>query len=209
MSKIKAILFDMDGVLVDARDWHYEALNRALELFGYSIDRQSHLSTFDGLPTRRKLEILSSTQGLPIGLSDLINKLKQKYTTEIAYSRCNPNFDRQLALSRLKAEGYRVAVCSNSIRQSVITMMELSGLSEYIELILSNEDVTHPKPHPEIYTSAMNSLGVAPSECLIVEDNDHGYAAAVASGAHVMRVTGVEEVTLPRILQHMSSIGGN
>ena len=62
---IKAVLFDMDGVLIDAKDWHYEALNRALELFGYTISRESHLSTFDGLPTRRKLEILSAAHGLP------------------------------------------------------------------------------------------------------------------------------------------------
>jgi beta-phosphoglucomutase len=52
---IKAVVFDMDGVLIEAKDWHYEALNRALKLFGYEISRYEHLTTFDGLPTRRKL----------------------------------------------------------------------------------------------------------------------------------------------------------
>src|SRR2546422_8444783 len=56
-SMIKAVLFDMDGVLIDAKEWHYESLNRALDLFGMAIDRDAHLATFDGLPTRRKLEI--------------------------------------------------------------------------------------------------------------------------------------------------------
>ena len=55
MTKIKAIVFDMDGVLIDAKEWHYEALNRALGLFGYGISRYDHLSRYDGLPTRRKL----------------------------------------------------------------------------------------------------------------------------------------------------------
>ena len=74
---IKAILFDMDGVLVDAREWHYEALNRALEIFGMKISLDNHLSTFDGLPTRRKLQILGKSRGLPAGLHDFVNELKQ------------------------------------------------------------------------------------------------------------------------------------
>ncbi len=66
---IKLILFDLDGVLVEAQDWHYEALNRALELFGMPISRYDHLSTYNGLPTRKKLEMLSVEKGLPAGLT--------------------------------------------------------------------------------------------------------------------------------------------
>ena len=68
MTLIKAILFDMDGVLIDAREWHYQSLNKALQLFGKGISRQDHLDNFDGLPTRRKLERLSSNRGLPLRL---------------------------------------------------------------------------------------------------------------------------------------------
>jgi beta-phosphoglucomutase-like phosphatase (HAD superfamily) len=81
---IKAILFDMDGVLIDAKEWHYEALNLALNHFGYNINKESHLSTFDGLPTKEKLKMLSKVSGLPVGLHDLINTLKQKYTIQIS-----------------------------------------------------------------------------------------------------------------------------
>ena len=59
MGKIKAVLFDMDGVLIEAKDWHYEALNRALGLFGYEITRAEHLSSYDGLPTKVKLKKLT------------------------------------------------------------------------------------------------------------------------------------------------------
>ena len=89
---IKAVLFDMDGVLIDAKDWHYEALNKALNLFGYNISRESHLSTFDGLPTRQKLKMLSSSHNLPEGLHSFINQLKQAYTLEISQARCKPKF---------------------------------------------------------------------------------------------------------------------
>ena len=73
MTKIKAIIFDMDGVLIDAKDWHYEALNRALKLFGYNISRYDHLVTFDGLPTRKKLEMLTREHGLPPSLHGFLN----------------------------------------------------------------------------------------------------------------------------------------
>ncbi|HCF3308648.1 TPA: HAD hydrolase-like protein, partial [Pseudomonas aeruginosa] len=54
---IKAVIFDMDGVLIEAKDWHYDALNKALNLFGYNISRHDHLTSYDGLPTSRKLEM--------------------------------------------------------------------------------------------------------------------------------------------------------
>jgi HAD superfamily hydrolase (TIGR01509 family) len=196
---IKAILFDMDGVLIDARDWHYEALNRALNLFGYNIDLDAHLSTFDGLPTRRKLEMLAKTRGLPTELGGLINDLKQKFTSEIVNVRCRPVFQHRYALAGLKRDGLKMAVCSNSVRASVRLMMERAALAEYLDLQMSNEDVKTAKPDPEIYTAAMAKLGVRPEEALIVEDNEHGLAAARASGGHVMQVASPDDVSYARV----------
>ena len=77
-TKIKAILFDMDGVLIDAKDWHYEALNKALGLFGMEISRYDHLHSFDGLPTKEKLRMLSEEFYLPESLHSFINQMKQQ-----------------------------------------------------------------------------------------------------------------------------------
>src|SRR5690242_9095767 len=121
--KIEAILFDMDGVLIDARDWHYEALNLALSPFGLEIDRDAHLATYDGLPTRTKLDMLSKSRGLPRNLHGFVNTMKQKYTVDMVRQRCHPVFQHQYALSQLKTAGYKIAVCSNSIRQSLELMM--------------------------------------------------------------------------------------
>lgn len=203
---IKAILFDMDGVLIDAKDWHYEALNRALEHFGYTISRESHLSTFDGLPTREKLRMLSSSRGLPEGLHDFLNALKQAYTLEISYQRCKPVFNHQYALARLKKDGYKLAVCSNSVRQSIEAMMRLSALSTNLDLIVSNQDVEKGKPDPEMYLKAMKSLNVEPHECLILEDNDHGIQAAVASGGHLLRIGVPDDVTYQAITTRISEV---
>lgn len=196
---IKAILFDMDGVLIDAKEWHYVALNRALQKFGLAIDRDSHLATFDGLPTRKKLQILSRSRGLPEDLHEFLNRLKQTYTLEISAALCKPVFHHQYALSRLKKDGYKMGVCSNSVRGSVINMMQLSKLDQYLDVKMSNEDVAEPKPHPEMYVKSMEKLGVTPDETLVLEDNEHGIQAAVASGAHVMMIGTTDDVNYQRI----------
>lgn len=201
---IKAVLFDMDGVLVDAKDWHYEALNDALDLFGLAINRDEHLAIYDGLPTRRKLEILGRTRGLSPRLHPFINAFKQKRTLELVATRCAPHFHHQYALSRLKRDGYRIAVCSNSIRQTVAAMMERSGLLDHLDFYLSNEDVAKAKPDPEIYTTAIRKFDLSPEECLVVEDNEHGLAAAYASGAHVLEVGTIYDVTFDRICEAIS-----
>jgi len=203
---IKAILFDMDGVLIDAKDWHYDALNQALAVFGYEIGREAHLSTFDGLPTRKKLEILSQASNLPTGLHNFINELKQSYTIQISHLRCHPFFSHQYALRRLKDEGYKLAVCSNSIRNTVVTLMQLSGLDQYLDVLISNEDVSHAKPDPEMYLLAMKKFGLKPEECLVLEDNDHGIQAARASGAHLFVVGEPSDVTYGNIRKNINQI---
>ena len=204
---IKAILFDMDGVLIDAKEWHYEALNQALKHFGFGISRESHLSTFDGLPTRKKLQLLTKARGLPEQLHELLNALKQAYTLEITHKCCKPSFNHQYALSKLKAEGYKIAVCSNSVRQSVETMMELSALTPYLDLLISNEDVSKGKPDPEMYVKAMSILEVKPEECLILEDNDHGIQAAIASGGHLLKIGVPDDVSYQAINARIAEIG--
>jgi len=203
---IKAIIFDMDGVLIDAREWHYEALNRALSLFGFSISRYEHLTAYDGLPTRRKLEMLSMEKNLPRELHSFINRLKQLYTMEIVHGKCKPRFPQEYALSTLKSRGYKLAVASNSIRDTVEVMMEKSRLNIYLDEMLSTADVARPKPDPEIYINAVSRFKFAASECLVVEDNANGVRAAIDSGANVMVVKSVYEVNLQNIVSRISQV---
>jgi len=206
MAKIKAILFDMDGVLIDAKDWHYEALNQALEMFGMQISRHDHLVTYDGLPTKKKLEILTLERGLPKALHSFINDMKQKFTFQLGYAKCRPTFIHQYALSHLKTQGYRMASCSNSIRNTMDILLERSGLKDYFEFYLSNQDINEPKPHPEMYITAMQKMGLRPDECLILEDNENGIKAAKASGAYLLVIHNVLEVNLENITRRISEI---
>jgi beta-phosphoglucomutase len=206
MGKIKAILFDMDGVLIDAKDWHYEALNQALAIFGMEINRYDHLVTYDGLPTKKKLEMLTLERGLPRALHSFINDMKQEFTFQLGYAKCKPTFNHQYALSHLKARGYRMAACSNSIRKTMEVLFERAALTSYFDFYLSNEDVKESKPHPEMYSTAIQRLKLQPDECLILEDNENGIKAAQASGAHLLIIHDVHEVNLENITKRISEI---
>lgn len=208
LNMIKAILFDMDGVLIDAKEWHYEALNSALSLFGITISRYEHIHSFDGLPTKEKLKMLSEELYLPEKLHGFINEMKQLYTMDLIHKRCAPIFQHEYALSRLKNEGYRMAVCSNSVRSTVDIMMDLAGLTPYLEEIFSNEDVIHSKPDPEIYLTAMRKMNVLPIECLILEDNKNGIKAAIDSGGHVMKVGDIWDVNYSNIMKQIKEFEG-
>lgn len=203
---IKAIVFDMDGVLIEAKEWHYQALNRALKHFGFEISLQEHLSLFDGLPTKRKLEIISAEKGFPIGLHSFVNDLKQQYTIELIHLKCRPLFIHQFALMNLKNSGYKIGLATNSIPQTRDLMMGYSKLAGFFDVQVSAGDVNHGKPAPDIYIKAMELLGVKPNETLVVEDNAHGIAAAKAAGAYVLEVNDVEDVTLQNITQKIIGI---
>jgi HAD superfamily hydrolase (TIGR01509 family) len=206
MGKIKAVLFDMDGVLIDAKDWHYEALNQALAIFGMEINRYDHLVTYDGLPTKKKLEMLTLERGLPRSLHGFINDMKQEFTFQLGYTKCKPTFNHQQALSHLKAKGYKMAACSNSIRKTMEVLFDRAALTDYFDFYLSNEDVSESKPHPEMYVTAIERLKLAPDECLILEDNENGIKAAQASGAHVLVIHDLHEVNLENITKRISEI---
>jgi beta-phosphoglucomutase len=195
MSKIKAILFDMDGVLIEAKDWHYEALNDALRIFGCEISLYDHLVTFDGLPTKHKLNMMSSLGKIPKDLHPIINIMKQKHTMRMILNKCRPLFNHQYAISKLHSEGYKMAVCSNSIRKSVEVMIEQAGLNQYFDFYVSNEDVEKGKPDPEMYNLAMSKMNLMPEECLILEDNENGIKAAVESGGNLLKIGEVTDVT--------------
>jgi HAD superfamily hydrolase (TIGR01509 family) len=199
---MRLIIFDLDGVLVDAKQIHYDALNKALGP-DYSINWEEHLSVYDGLKTNQKLDILTQRKGLPINIHAQIWDDKQKYTLE-ALSNLQPNVQLRICMDMLIRNGYKLAVCSNSIRKTVLTVLSKFDIIDKFDLILSNEDVTNSKPHPEMYWKAMSTLGCLPEETLIIEDSPYGLLAANRSKANVMRVSSPKEITYNNIYKHLN-----
>ena len=139
---IKLVVFDLDGVLVDARELHYEALNEALAVIDtkYVVQRAEHLSTYDGLSTTKKLHMLTESKGLPEDLHNAVWKLKQSKTIEIIDAFA-PDQRMIGILRRLKKEGYTVACATNSIRETAKLQLIRRGFFEHIDFLYSNQDV--------------------------------------------------------------------
>jgi HAD superfamily hydrolase (TIGR01509 family) len=200
---IKLIIFDLDGVLVEAKDIHFEALNRALGK--YAIDWNEHLSIYDGLKTTQKLQMLTERKGLPESSHELVWEAKQYWTLQML-KELKPNQTLQSVMSALSEDGYKLAVCSNSIRKTVLTTLSKLGIIEFMDLIISNEDVKNSKPHPEMYWKAISMMSYLPEETLIIEDSPYGLLAASRSKSHILRVANPKEVTYTNILHKLTEI---
>ncbi len=202
----RAVVFDMDGVLVDARDWHYEALNQALEVFGLGIPYEVHLSEYNGLSTRQKLAKLTESHSLPIELHSVISRTKQNRTLRIAAQKCFPITQHLILLELLKAKGFKVAVYTNSVRETAEAMLNYAGLLEKIDVLLTNQDVTNPKPDPEGYLLACQRLNVQPSETFVIEDGEFGILAAELAGCRVIRVNQPSDVSISKLAEFLPEI---
>ena len=202
---IKLIIFDLDGVLIDSRDLHFDALNNALKIIdkNFVISKEEHLSTYDGLNTTRKLELLNLNKGLPTDLFNTVWKLKQKYTIELfKHYTADPKLIEMFEY--LRTEGYKIAVASNSIRETVKRALIKIGVIEYVDYYISNEDVKRPKPFPEMYWSCMNALNATAIETLIIEDSHIGRLGAMNSGANLLPVENTFDVSLAKIKKELS-----
>jgi len=204
---IKLIIFDLDGVLVEAKTIHYEALNKALGK-EYSIEWNEHLSIYDGLKTNQKLNMLTKNKGLPAELHSKVWDDKQMYTLQ-ALRNLRTDAELITTMQMLTNEGYKLAVCSNSIRKTVLTVLSKLGIIEFFDLIISNEDVKNSKPHPEMYWKAISTMECLPEETIIVEDSPYGLLAASRSMSHILRVKNPIEVTYVNIKDKIKHIKQN
>jgi HAD superfamily hydrolase (TIGR01509 family) len=193
-----AVIFDLDGVLVDSKEIHYDALNLALRSVNekYHINRQEQAEIFEGMTTRSKLDILTYTKGLPKDLHEYIWNLKQQYSA--AMFEDLPRDEELVSLFKhISDQGIAIGVASNSIRETLTNCLKALGVWQHVKISLSNEDVKTPKPNPEIYNLCMLMLGSVPSSTLVFEDSVIGRQAAEQSGAFLVEVERRTDLTIP------------
>ena len=187
----KLVIFDLDGVMIDSREMHYETLNAALlKVTGtskYIITREEHLSRYDGLNTTRKLQMLTADKGLPVEYYNEIWREKQEETFKLIPG-CPRNSSVPWLMEQLKNRGWKVAVASNSIRETVKIALNSMNVIQYVDYFVSNEDVFNPKPFPEMYWQCMTKMKSLPKNTIIIEDSHIGREGAINSGAHLYPV---------------------
>lgn len=204
---IKLIIFDLDGVLVDSRPFHYESLNLALSELDpkYQISHEEHLSIYDGLTTNAKLKLLTKNKSLSPDFYSQIWKRKQEHTINLIGKL--ESDDRLISIFKeLKNRGYLLFVASNSIWNTIKMTLLRKGILEFVDYFISNQEVKEPKPSPEIYLRAVIRSGYSPLETLILEDSPIGRKAAIASGCHLLEIINPNFVTLSRILNKIKEI---
>jgi len=207
---IKAIIFDLDGVLIESKDIHFHALNKALREVNhiYEISYNEHLAKYDGMSTSTKLNKLNLEKKLPKNKNLLINKNKQKYTIEILSNLIQKD-NEIIKIINYYRKSFKIAIATNSIRSTLNIVLKNLKLENKFHYTISNEDVKNPKPHSEIYLKCMIALGVNPNETLIIEDSSVGIKSAQLSGANILPVTSVKkDVNIKNINKYinMSSI---
>ena len=195
----RAVLFDLDGVLVDGAPLHREALNLALVAVGGKAQDAVMEALLEGLPTAQKLKPLVQHGFCPAGQEDMLATTKQVITRRLMEERIHPEAAKVELVKALARDGYALGVVSNAIGPSVDRFLQLAGLTWPMSVVLSNQSVPRPKPHPDGWIIAMYEIGSKPEHTLIVEDSIPGIESAYASGAHVMEVAGPHEVTRDRV----------
>jgi len=208
---IKLIIFDLDGVLIDSKKIHFNSLNIALEYAGYPpISYTEHLKKLDGLPTLKKLNLLSKKDSfykfkILNSDHDKIIKIKNKYTAKFLKSEIKYN-DKIYNLFKKLSYNYKIAVATNAIKNTLKTSLKKLRINSFIDYSLSAEQVKKPKPHPEIYLKCIINFNVKPSEVLILEDSYYGRSAAIDSGANLFPVTTISDVNYSKITNFIKKI---
>ena len=193
-------IFDLDGVLIDSKELHFNALNSALQSLGskFIINEKEHKLKYDGISTREKLELLNLEKGLPREQFEKIWNLKQEFTQKFF---ANIDNDKGLIeyFTHLKSTNVQLALASNSIKKTVDLVLNKLGVIDFFSLILSNEDVAYAKPHPEIYWKCMIHFGEIPHGTYIFEDSYIGRLAAQRSGANLIPINDRSDLTWEKI----------
>jgi len=183
----RGVLWDMDGTLVDSGEYHFEAWRETMAGLGRELSRAEFAATFG----QRNDIILRRYIGPQITAEEIarIGDAKEvRYRTLVSARGIAPLPGVREWLTRLRAAGWRQAIASSGPRLNGQTIVAALGLERVFDAIVSAEDVAHGKPHPEVFLTAAQRLGVTAPRCVVVEDAPTGIEAGRRAGMHTLGV---------------------
>lgn len=187
--RIKGVLLDLDGVVVFTDKYHYLAWKRLADEMGWDFDEGVNHAC-RGVPRLASLQVILDHNGveLPAGEKHSLADRKNAYYRELLKHINKEDVYPGVVpfLQKLRASGLRLAICSSS--RNALPVLEALDLRQYFDAVITGNDIERPKPDPEIFLKGAASLGLAPQDCLVLEDAESGVEAAHRAG---MRCVGV------------------
>ena len=184
----RAVVFDLDGLMFNTEELYQEVGSEILRRRGYEFTPEL-LDQMMGRPSRVALQIMIDTHALRATVEELLAETDEIFP-EILQARLAPMPGLLDLMEALERRGLPKAIATSSRRSFVETVLGQFDFQPRFAPILTSEDITEGKPHPEIYLLAASRLGLAPAEVLVLEDSQNGCASAVAAGAQVVAVPG-------------------
>lgn len=198
----KAVIFDMDGVIVDSEPRHERAFVEVVRELGYDnlgLKFADYIGRSD-----KELWIDFVAKHQPKQSLDELLAMKRSRVIEII-RREQPLFDGLVPLVRKLAECYRLAVASGSERMVIEEVLNLESLHRFFPVVVSGSEVRRGKPAPDIFLRTAELLGVLPKDCCVIEDSKPGVAAAQAAGMQVIAITNTHPAAELRHATHVVS----
>jgi beta-phosphoglucomutase family hydrolase len=211
MKPFRAVIFDMDGVIVDSEPLHKEAFHAVLDDLGYGRDLARLGLNFDDYIGRSDFVLWQdfvARHHPPQTMEELITLKRDLVVAMIR--RQEPLFDGLPELVASLAPRWPLAVASGSERAVIDAVLEIGDLRRHFGAVVSASEVTHGKPAPDIFLLAANRLGVPPEDCVVIEDSKPGVAAGLAAGMQVIAVTNThpadELAQAHHVVQHYAEL---
>lgn len=187
MPLFSAIIFDMDGVIIDSEPRHERAFLDVFEQMGYGQTHGVHFEQYIGRSDRAVwLDFIARHN--PKWTIEELTAWKQNHLIDII-RREQPIFDGLPELVAKLAPRYRLAVASGSVHPVIEEVLAMKSLRQFFPVVVSVQDVAQGKPAPDIFLRAAELLGVAPADCCVIEDSAAGVTAARAAGMTAVAIT--------------------
>lgn len=179
---LKAVLFDMDGVIIDSEPIHYQLSKLYYRELGLNITDEEY-NTFVGIGDKEIFTRLKEKYGLKQKVDELVNTYQQRYIEHLkSIKDGKPISGVDILIKDIHRRGLRLALGSSASRRSIEAVLKYFKLRKYFDVVVSGCEVERSKPFPDIYIEAAKKLTVDPSECIVIEDSSNGVRAAKHAG---------------------------
>lgn len=178
---MKAVIFDMDGVLVDSQPYHFKADIDTMAEYGVIKD-QKFYESFAGTLTADRMRTLKEMFGLDVPVEEMTIKRENMILDIMGKDDIKPVSGIPEFLRSIKEKGLTTAVASSSDYKLINLILDRLKIAQYFDSVTSGSDVKRGKPSPDVFLLAAERIGIEPSECLVVEDSENGVKAAKAAG---------------------------